>query len=313
MSVFTPVSESEMRSFLGGYDLGELQSYRGIEEGIENTNFFVTTDQGDFVLTLFERTPEADLPYFLGVMGHLSAAGVPSARPLPDRQGQVLQRLNGRAAALVERLRGGGLDQPTPAQCEALGQALARLHLAGQDYPGQRANCRGPAWWQDCARQLRGQLPAELQELLDDEIAYQAGVDDSELPGGVIHADLFRDNALFDGARLSGLIDFYYACNDAWLYDLAVCVNDWTINARGGFDAEGYAALLRGYGSVRGCTDRERKLWADKLRAAALRFWVSRLYDWHFPREGELTYSKDPQEFEKILRLHRSQAPALDI
>ncbi len=312
MSVFTPVSESELRAFLAQYDQGELRDYRGIEEGIENSNFFVSTTAGEFVLTLFERTPAADLPYFLGVMEHLSAAGIPSARPMHGRDGAVLRELNGRAAALVERLDGRGAMQPSPAQCAALGQTLARMHRAGADFDGHRPNCRGPAWWRGCAEALQGHLPQAQQRLLDEEIAHQAAVDDAGLPGGVIHADLFRDNALFDGERLSGLIDFYYACNDSWLYDLAVCVNDWVINPSGVFDEAAYRALLQAYAGERAFTPAEQDLWRDKLRAAALRFWVSRLYDWHFPRPGELTYRKDPAEFERILRQHRAQPPALE-
>ncbi len=305
MSVFTPVSESELRDFLGNYDLGELIEYRGIEEGIENTNFFLTTSQGEFVLTLFERTPASDLPYFLGVMDHLARAGIPSARPMVQRSGEVLGTLNGRATAIVERLPGRGLDQPSAKQAEALGQVLAKMHLAAGDFAGRRDNCRGPAWWVPGAQQLQAKLPAEQWALLKDELAYQASVDQSVLPGGVIHADLFRDNALFDGERLTGLIDFYYACNDAWAYDVAVCVNDWAINATGQFNNAVYQALVSAYAAQRPFSAAEQHAWPAQLRRAALRFWVSRLLDWHFPRAGELTYSKDPAEFERILRSHR--------
>lgn len=309
MSVFTPVTEPQLRDFLGAYDLGELVVYRGIEEGIENTNFFLTTTHGEFVLTLFERTPAADLPYFLGVMDHLARAGIPSARPMKRRSGEVLGSLNGRATAIVERLPGGGLDQPGVGQAHALGQVLARMHLAAADFPAQRDNCRGPAWWTPAAQQLQAKLPAEQWALLQDELAFQAEVDQSALPGGVIHADLFRDNALFDGERLTGLIDFYYACNDAWAYDVAVCVNDWAINATGRFNPEVYQALVGAYAAQRPFTAAEQQAWPAQLRRAALRFWVSRLLDWHFPREGELTYSKDPVEFERVLRGHRESTP----
>ncbi len=311
MSVFTPVAEPELRAFLSAYAQGELLAYKGIEEGIENSNFFVTTTAGEFVLTLFERTPAADLPYFLGVMAHLSDAGIPSAQPLADRRGQVLQQLNGRAAALVQRLAGQGVSRPTLAQCGALGATLARMHLAGKDCSLYRANCRGPQWWTASAAALKPRLAPEVWRLLEDEISYQAGLDDSALSRGVIHADLFRDNALFTGDELSGLIDFYYACNDCWLYDLAVCVNDWVINPTGALDLPAYQGLLQAYQQVRPLSAAEQSLWPAKLRAAALRFWVSRLYDWHFPRPGELTYRKEPAEFEAILRLHRSQPPAL--
>lgn len=305
MSVFTPVTEAQLQAYLADYPVGELVSYAGIEEGIENTNFFVSTTQGEYVLTLFERTPAVDLPYFLGVMGHLAAAGIPSARPVPDRSGQILRSLNGRASALVERLSGRGVSVPSESQCAALGETLARMHLAGADFSPVRPNCRGASWWSEAAERLRGELPATLQGLLLDEIAYQASQDDRALPGGVIHADLFRDNALFDGDALRGIIDFYYACNDCWLYDLAVCVNDWTINPTGTWQPAPYEALVGAYHGVRPFSPAERQLWMSKLRGAALRFWVSRLLDWYFPRPGELTYRKDPQEFERILRRHR--------
>lgn len=305
MSVFTPVSEAQLRAFLGEYDAGSLHHYKGIEEGIENTNFFVTTSAGAYVLTLFERTPAQDLPYFLGVMGHLAEAGIPSASPVPGRDGAVLRELNGRAAALVQRLAGRGVTTPSVAQCAALGQTLAQMHLAGAGYSGHRDNDRGAVWWTAAAAQLRGHLSADLQQLLDEEIAIQAGAEDAELPRGVIHADLFRDNALFDGEALTGIIDFYYACNDSWLYDLAVCVNDWTINPTGSLSPDHYQALVEAYARVRPIEAAERGLWGLKLRAAALRFWVSRLVDWHFPRAGEMTYQKDPDEFLRILRWHR--------
>ena len=309
MSVFTPVSESELRSYLNAYELGELVGYKGIEEGIENTNFFLTTSHGEFVLTLFERTPAADLPYFLGVMDHLSRAGIPSARPMPRRDGEVLGTLNGRATAIVERLSGRGVDQPSPEQAAALGTVLAKMHKAAADFPAQRLNCRGPSWWTPALKELHDKLPQEQLALLQDEVAYQARVDQSALPGGVVHADLFRDNALFDGPRLTGLIDFYYACNDAWAYDVAVCVNDWAINAEGCFNASVYDALVGAYAQERAFSEAECQAWPGQLRRAALRFWVSRLLDWHFPRAGELTYSKDPAEFERILLAHRQRTP----
>ncbi len=309
MSVFTAVSEAELRAFLSGYTVGELLRYEGIEEGIENTNFFVDTEgaptAGRFVLTLFERTEYAALPYFLGVMAHLNAAGIPGARPIAARDGRLLGTLNGRPAALVERLSGGSLQRPDAGQCAEAAAALARLHLAGASFPDRRENCRGPAWWTAAARQLRPVLDRDSGALLDDEIAFQAAQDDRALPGGVIHADLFRDNALFADGRLSGFIDYYYACNDAWLYDLAVMVNDWAINAGDGQDMGAWDAMLAAYAAQRPFTAGERQLWNAKLRAAALRFWVSRLVDWHFPRDGALTYRKDPAEFGKLLVLHR--------
>lgn len=311
MSVFTPVSHEQAAAFLADYALGELRSLEGIAEGIENSNFFVSTDSGRYVLTLFERTPAEDLPYFLGVMGHLAAAGIPCAQPLRDRAGQSLKRLNGRAATLVQRLQGRACETPSPAQCATLGMTLARMHQAAADFPGSRANCRGPDWWTAAAQRLESVLPAAQAELLGDEIAVQAASASADLPRGVIHADLFRDNALFDGERLSGLIDFYYACNEAWLYDLAVCVNDWILVPQGTASTAQYPAMVEAYAGQRPFSAAERKAWPQMLRAAALRFWVSRLVDWHFPRPGEMTYAKDPAVFETILRQHRAQPPVL--
>lgn len=311
MSVFTPVSESELKAYLGQYRLGGLLSYRGIEEGIENSNFFLTTTQGEYVLTLFERTPEQDLPYFLGVMNHLSAAGIPSAQVLAKSDGEILGRLNGRASAIVQRLQGSGVDQPTAAQASALGAALAKLHLAGADFTATRANDRAVQWWTPEVPRLLEKVPHDQAGLLQSELAYQAELDNTAIPGGVVHADLFRDNALFVGDELSGIIDFYYACNDAWLYDLAVCVNDWAVNATGALQSDVYEALVQSYQTGRALGVAERRAWQAQLRRAAFRFWVSRLIDWHFPRAGEMTYSKDPAEFEAILRMHRQAVPEL--
>ena len=310
MSVFTPVSDSDIRQYLKRYELGELVSLRGIEEGIENSNFFLSTTQGEFVLTLFERTPEKDLPYFLGVMKHLADAGIPSARPMADKQGEILGRLNGRASSIVERLIGRGVEQPNVAQAAALGEVLAKVHLAGRDFSAQRDNDRAASWWNPAAPRLQSKLPAQQWELLQDELAFQQAQDYAALPRGVIHADLFRDNVLFDGDQLTGLIDFYYACNDSWIYDLAVCANDWAINPTGQLQPDVYHALLAAYQQQRPLSGAEQAQWSAQLRRAALRFWVSRLLDWHYPRDGEMTYSKDPQEFERIMRNHRQQALA---
>ncbi len=307
MSVFTVVSEPQLNEFLRQYAVGSLQAFRGIEEGIENTNYFVDTDSGRFVLTLFERTEFAGLPFFLGVMRHLADGGIPSARPQPGRDGHALRELNGRPAALVERLSGAGVELPTPEQCAQVATVMARMHMVGRGYAGRRANCRGARWWETVAGDLDAHLAPADRELLRDELAYQRDAARIDLPGGVIHADLFRDNALFDRGRLTGLIDFYYACTDAWIYDLAVLVNDWAINARGSLDMPAYTALVAAYVAERVPSDLERAHWNGKLRAAALRFWVSRLQDLHFPRAAELTYTKDPLEFRRILEFHRNQ------
>ena len=300
MSVYTPVNQEELRRFLATYPVGELLSFEGISAGIENTNYFVDTDDGHWVLTLFERQNEAELPFFLGLMDHLARRGIPSASPAEDRQGNMLSSLNGKPAALVHKLDGRNIITPTAAHCRMLGETLAEMHLAAGSFPGQREGNHGPAWCQQRADAVSGKLSAEASDLLREEVQSQAALPRRDLPQGIVHADLFRDNVLFDGERLSGVIDFYYASSDALLYDLAVVVNDWCFPDQG-LNEESYNALLESYARLRPFTDAERACWNAMQRCAALRFWLSRLYDLHYPREGELTHTKDPREFENRL------------
>lgn len=302
MSVFTSVTETEASTWLKQYPIGELVSLRGIASGIENTNYFLTTDQGQYVLTLFEKLSPAELPYFLQLMDHLASKGVPCPQPVANHQGELLSELNGKPASIVSRLTGASLTQPNAAQCAAVGAALAQIHLAGQDFALHRDNQRGAAWWKATSPQLLPFLCADAAELLQAEVKFQALHRLQDLPRGVIHADLFRDNVLFEGDTLSGVIDFYFACHDAWLYDVAITVNDWCTAENGELDPICTTALLQAYHAVRPLSPIERGAWPITLRAAALRFWVSRLYDLHFPREGEMTHAKDPTYFEQILR-----------
>ena len=301
MSVYTKVERHELEAFLRHYSLGELVEYQGISAGIENTNYFVTTDHGRYVLTLFEALSMDELPYFLDLMAHLAEHQVPSAHPEADDEGHYLRTLNGKPAALVLRLEGKSVENPNPAQCAALGQALGHLHVVGQHFDGYRENQRGPHWWVTTAEQVLPRLSEEDAELLKKEITEQKQHRHDKLPRGVIHADLFRDNALFVGNKLTGIIDFYYACNDVLLYDVAVAVNDWCSDENGHFDAPRLEAFLDAYRQERQFTDDEQTAWPVMLRAAALRFWLSRLYDMHFPREGEITHIKDPLVFRRIL------------
>ncbi len=309
MSVYTTVGHDELVAFLKTFPVGELVHFEGIDAGIENTNYFVDTSDGRWVLTLFERQNPADLPYFLRLMDHLARRGVPSARPLADHGGHFLSELNQRPAALVERLEGTSVDYPDQAQCEALGKMLARLHEAGRSFDGFRPTCRGPAWWEMTAREVSPRLTPEDASLLNDELRFQSAHRHTSLPVGVIHADLFRDNALFVDGRIAGLIDFYYACNDLLLFDLAVAVNDWCVGPNGRFDPELVHALVHGYADARPLTPAEGEAWPVLLRAAALRFWLSRAYDLHFPRDGEITHIKDPEPFKKLLLSHRERSP----
>lgn len=309
MSVFTPVSRDDAAALLTRYELGALVDLQGIAAGIENTNYFLDATCGRFVLTLFEKLTAAELPFYLGLMGHLSARGVSCPAPVADREGHVLTTVNGRPACIVTRLRGAWVESPTAAHCAAVGEALSRMHLAGADFVMQMDNPRGPRWWHEAAALVERFLdPAQL-ELLRNELAYQDSVRAADLPRGLVHADLFRDNVLFEDARVGGLIDFYFACTDVWLFDVAVTLNDWCLATDGTVDRQRAEAFLAAYRDVRPFTAVEREVWPVMLRAGALRFWLSRLCDFHLPRAGEMTHAKDPRHFERLLRMHRAGQP----
>jgi homoserine kinase type II len=311
MAVFTEVSFDEASAFLQTLDLGQLQQLEGCKGGIENTNYFVTTDQGAYVLTLFERLSFEQLPFYLHLMKHLALKGIPVPDPAANRDGDLLHKLKDKPAAVVNRLRGRHELDPTPAHCAAVGAMLAKMHLAGQDYNRRQPNLRGLAWWNDTVPLVLPHLNTEQATLIRAELAYQNHVAASAayaaLPRGPIHADLFRDNVMFDGPReqpeLSGFFDFYFAGVDSWLFDLAVCLNDWCIAlATGETDLERSAAFVQAYSSVRPLTAAERQLLPALLRAGALRFWISRLWDFHLPREASMLQPHDPTHFERVLR-----------
>ena len=311
MSVFTTVTPDQLRHWLQDYAVGELADLQGISAGIENTNYFVTTSDGRYVLTLFEKLTPQELPFYLNLMAHLAERGVPSAHPVASRAGGYLGMLNGKPAALVARLEGRDITAPTIQQCAAVGATLARLHLAGQSYPATMQNPRGAAWWKAVQPAILPFIPAAEAELLAAEIRFQDAQRRSDLPRGAIHADLFRDNVLLVDDRVAGVIDFYFACTDALLYDVAIAVNDWCISTDGTLDEARARAFTEAYATVRPYTAAERKAWPVMLRAGALRFWVSRLYDFHLPRAGELTHAKDPGHFRRILELRICDQPAL--
>ena len=304
MSVYTTVTADELRDWLADYNVGTLIEHQGISAGIENTNYFVYTTAGRYVLTLFEKLTPAELPFYLGLMAHVADHGVPSARPLPDRAGSFLGALNGKPAALVSFLPGKDIETPEPAHCAAVGSMLARIHLAGQSYPRRMRNPRGLSWWQQVLPEIEGFLPPDEARFLRSEVGHQARNPPAGLPEGAIHADLFRDNVLFEKLRIAGVIDFYFACTDALLYDIAITVNDWCVLDDGALDAPRARALLDAYAAARPYVESEVAAWPLMLRAAALRFWISRLYDFHLPRPGELTYAKDPAHFRRILEMH---------
>ncbi|HEX5801540.1 MAG TPA: homoserine kinase [Azospira sp.] len=314
MSVFTSVSREQLADWLRAYDLGAPTALVGIAEGVQNSNFFVDTERGRHVLTLFENVDPAQLPFYLDLMAHLAAHDIPCPAPRPARDGRLLGELNGRPAALFSRLAGRSVTQPTPAHCAAAGAALARLHLAGRDFPAP-PHPRGRRWVETTAARLLPRLPADDAELLADEVAQQGAVA-AALPAGVIHADLFRDNVLFvdDGdaagsaPRIGGLLDFYFAGHGEFLFDLAIVANDWCGTDDGGLDAGLLQALLAAYHARRPLTAAECAAWPQQLRAAALRFWLSRLEDFHCPQPGETVTVRDPEAFRCILLQRRRGA-----
>lgn len=308
MAVFTSVSEAELTAWLGDYSLGQLLELQGIASGIENTNYFVTTSNGRFVLTLFEILGAGELPFYLNLMAHLARHGIPCPNPVANRSNQFLGMLNGKPACIVSRLSGKSTTAPNSAQCAAIGAMLGQLHIAGQSFSQVMPNPRGAAWRTATAPQVLQFMDTQQATLLQSEVALHAQQNYAQLPQGVIHADLFRDNVLLEDDRVSGLIDFYFACSDALLYDVAITVNDWCTHADGTLDAGKTQTLLRAYHAVRPLLDSEHRAWPLQLRVAALRFWLSRLFDKHLPRDGELIHAHDPRHFERILRNHIASA-----
>jgi homoserine kinase type II len=313
MAVYTDVAAEELEAFLAGYDIGELLAYKGIAEGVENSNFLIHTGKGNFILTLYEKRV-ADLPFFLGLMEHLASRGITCPQPVKNREGVVLGRIAGKPAAIITFLDGMWLRRPAAGHCGALGEALARLHRAGADFPGKRANTLSVAGWRplyeavaprcDGIRPgLAAGLAAELTAL---EAAWPA-----DLPQGVIHADLFPDNVFFLGDKLSGLIDFYFACTDALAYDLAICLNAWCFEPDHSYNVTKGRNLLQAYGAVRALSAEEREALPMLARGAALRFLLTRLVDW-FDERSALVRRKDPLEYFRKLRFHQAVSSVRD-
>ena len=325
MAVYTEVSFDQASQLLQRLNLGQLTTMEGCSGGIENTNYFVTTDQGRHVLTLFERLTFEQLPFYLHLMKHLAQHGIPVPDPAADHHGNILHTVQGKPAAVVNRLRGKNELVPTPTHCAAVGGMLARMHLAGRDFDMQQPNLRGLPWWNETVPVVLPYLDPEQAVLIRAELAYQNHVAASSaytaLPRGAIHADLFRDNVMFEtstpsGAKasdtpppeLTGFFDFYFAGTDTWLFDLAVCLNDWCVELdTGASNTKRSTSLLAAYMAVRPLSTPERQLLPAMLRAGALRFWLSRLWDYHLPREATMLKAHDPTHFERILR-HRTLA-----
>jgi len=303
MAVFTSVSGADITAWLADYSLGNLLELQGIPEGIENTNYFVTTGNGRFVLTLFEKLTADDLPFFLNLMAHLARHGIPCPCPVADRHNRFLGELNGKPACIVSRLSGTSVEQPTVAQCAAVGAMLGQMHVAGQSFGDQMLNPRGATWRLEASKQVKKFLSPEEADLLTNEVVLHARPL-SGIPRGVIHADLFRDNVLMEGDRVGGLVDFYFACTGNLIYDVAITVNDWCMGADNKLDKKRTRALLKAYHVARPFTAKEAEVWPLVLRLAALRFWISRLYDLHLPRDGELVNPRNPEPFRLILQNH---------
>ena len=314
MAVYTEVSFDEADTLLQSLALGRLQTIEGCAGGIENTNYFVTTDLAPWVLTLFERLTAEQLPFYLRLMKHLALRGIPVPDPAANPDGEVLHSLHGKPAAVVNLLRGASELAPTGAHCAVVGGMLARMHLAGRDFPMQQPNLRGLAWWNDTVPVVLPFLSPEQSALMCSELAYQNHIATlaayQALPRGPIHADLFRDNVMFDNALpadhspvLTGFFDFYFAGVDSWLFDLAVCLNDWCTDLTTGLsNGPRTAAFLAAYQQVRPLTAPERMLLPALVRAGALRFWLSRLWDLHLPRAASTLKAHDPFHFERLLR-----------
>ena len=318
MAVFTEVPLDEARELLRSLALGELRELRGIHGGIENTNYFASTDRGEYVLTLFERLSSAQLPFYLRLMKHLAQRGIPVPEPhaLPERnQDNLVLQVRGKPAAVVDRLRGHSELAPGPQHCRAVGAMLARMHLAGRDFGLSQPNLRGLPWWNDTVPVVLPHVDPDQAALLRSELAFQNHVAASSsyaaLPRGPIHADLFRDNVMFDQGELTGFFDFYFAGVDSWLFDIAVCLNDWCVDLpTGTHDPVRARSFLDAYAGIRPLAAAERQLLPAMLRAGALRFWISRLWDFHLPRDAALLKPHDPSQFERVLR-QRVSRPAM--
>lgn len=314
MAVFTAVTLDDLGQWIKQFPLGKALDLQGISSGIENSNFFLTTERGEFVLTIFENLSFEQLPFYVQLMRHLAERGVPVPAPVPNDQGELVVALAGKPAVVVSKLDGSSQMDPQPVHCAEVGAMLAKMHLAGRDFPLHQPNLRGLDWWIATVPKVLPFLDADKAALLESELAFQrafaAGAVYAGLEQGPVHADLFRNNVMFVGERLSGCFDFYFAGWDTWLFDIAVTVNDWCIDlATGRLDEARVRALTEAYHAARPFTGGERQAWQAMLRAAALRFWLSRLYDFYRPREAEMLTPHDPTHFERVLR-ERIAVPA---
>jgi homoserine kinase type II len=316
MAVYTDVSAEDLADFLRDYDLGELLSYKGIAEGVENSNFLVHTSRGNFILTLYEkRVAPEDLPFFLALMGHLAAHGLTCPQPVKNRSGDMLGWIAGRPAAIVTFLEGMWMRRPSALHCAAVGEALAKLHLAGADFPIRRRNALSVDGWRPlCVTAAAGadSVQPGLRAAIEHELGHVEAAWPGDLTQGVIHADLFPDNVFFLGDQLSGLIDFYFACTDTLAYDVAICLNAWCFEPDHSYNVTKGRALLQAYAAVRPLGDAERAALPLLARGSALRFLLTRLVDWLNVPPGALVRPKDPLEYYRKLRFHQAVGSARD-
>lgn len=315
MAVFTPVTLEDLVNWMPQFPLGKALSIRGIASGIENSNFFIGTEQGEYVLTIFENLNFEQLPFYLKLMRHLADHGVLVPAPIANADGELCVALHGKPAAIVSKLNGHSQMDPQPVHCAAVGQMLARMHLAAQDFALSQPNLRSLDWWQMTVPKVLEFLDDAKRQLMQEEIAFQSAFaltpTYAALTKGPVHADLFRNNVMFDGEQLTGFFDFYFAGCDTWLFDVAVTINDWCINLQTGeLDMSRVNAMLHAYHAVRPFTSAENEAWQAMLRAAAFRFWLSRVFDFYKPRDAEMLTPHDPTHFERILRLRVSQVVA---
>lgn len=321
MAVYTEVSQSEAQSLFTQLGLGQVTALKGCQGGIENTNYFVDCERDGvpsrYVLTLFERLTHEQLPFYLYLMKHLAQRGIPVPDPQADQSGDILLTVLGKPACVVNCLKGGSELAPSAVHCATVGAMLARMHLAGRDYARTQPNLRSLPWWNETIPIVLPYLTPEQMQLIKSELAYQnhiaAGSAYQALPRGPVHADLFRDNVMFEGDQLTGFFDFYFSGIDSFLFDIAVCLNDWCIDLETGVpSAQRQAAFLQAYGQERPLQAAERALLPAMLRAGALRFWTSRLWDFHLPREASVLKAHDPAHFERVLRarVHSMQSPS---
>ena len=311
MSVFTPVSNAEAGALLEHYTLGEVEKLEGIAQGVENTNYFLTTTTGEYVLTLFEHIPRADLPFYVGLMDHLAHHEVTCPAPMRMDNGELIAEVNGKPAIIVTRLAGSPDTRPDVHACERAGSILAGIHVAAVDYDASLDNWRGSAWRLSFAEAVKPKLSRSQNDLIAAENRYQGIHDDSVLPQGIIHGDYFHDNVLWDDEGKGGVIDFYFACDDALLYDVAIAVNDWCVNPDATLDHPRAHAFIKGYEHLRPLETFERSLWPVMLRRAALRTWLGRLGYNYFPRDSHMTIPKDHEFSRRLLEHHIAHAREL--